>query len=150
MGLSACGCGTARPAIPRRLWRAYLARFDIEHAFKFAKATLGLTAARVRTPEQADRWVRIVMAASAAIAAAAAAERPGPLHRFLPSETGRRYVPVFTPTGWHGHHAYPVTHTKGLSSADRGWIAPVRRKEFSWKMKIDVPCDKCRDWSQLG
>jgi hypothetical protein len=47
------------------LWRAYLARFDIEHAFKFAKGTLGLTAARVRTPEQADRWVRIVMAACA-------------------------------------------------------------------------------------
>jgi hypothetical protein len=47
------------------LWRAYLARFDEEHAFKFAKATLGLTAAKVRTPEQADRWVRLVMAAFA-------------------------------------------------------------------------------------
>ena len=31
------------------LWRAYLARFD-EHAFRFAKGTLGLTAARVRPP----------------------------------------------------------------------------------------------------
>jgi len=40
------------------LWRAYLARFDEEHAFKFAKSTLGLTAAKVRTPGQADRWVR--------------------------------------------------------------------------------------------
>ncbi len=29
------------------------------------KGTLGLTAARVRTPEQADRWVRLVMAAHA-------------------------------------------------------------------------------------
>jgi hypothetical protein len=47
------------------LWRAYLARFDEEHAFKFAKTTLGLTAAKVRTPEQADRWVRLVMAAAA-------------------------------------------------------------------------------------
>jgi len=47
------------------LWRAYLARFDEEHAFKFAKATLGLTAAKVRTPAQADRWVRLVMAAFA-------------------------------------------------------------------------------------
>jgi hypothetical protein len=47
------------------LWRSYLARFDEEHAFKFAKSTLGLTAARVRTPEQADRWVRLVMAAYA-------------------------------------------------------------------------------------
>ena len=47
------------------LWRAYLARFDEEHAFKFAKGTLGLTAAKVRTPQQADRWVRLVMAAFA-------------------------------------------------------------------------------------
>ncbi len=47
------------------LWRAYLARFDEEHAFKFAKGTLGLTAAKVRTPQQADRWVRLVMAAGA-------------------------------------------------------------------------------------
>jgi hypothetical protein len=47
------------------LWRAYLARFDEEHAFKFAKTTLGLTAAKVRTPAQADRWVRLVMAAAA-------------------------------------------------------------------------------------
>jgi hypothetical protein len=45
------------------LWRAYLARFDIEHAFKFLKRALGLTAAKVRAPGQADRWVRIVMAA---------------------------------------------------------------------------------------
>ena len=36
-----------------------------EHAFKFAKDTLGLTAAKVLTPEQADRWVRLVMAAFA-------------------------------------------------------------------------------------
>ena len=47
------------------LWRAYLARFDEEHAFRFAKGHLGLTAARVRTPQQADRWVRLVMAALA-------------------------------------------------------------------------------------
>jgi hypothetical protein len=47
------------------LWRAYLARFDIEHAFKLLKGVLGLTAAKVRTPEQADRWVRLLMAACA-------------------------------------------------------------------------------------
>jgi hypothetical protein len=47
------------------LWRAYLARFDIEHAIRTLKATLGLTAAKVRAPEQADRWVRLLMAAHA-------------------------------------------------------------------------------------
>jgi hypothetical protein len=47
------------------LWRAYLARFDIEHAIRTLKGTLGLTAAKVRAPQQADRWVRLVMAAHA-------------------------------------------------------------------------------------
>jgi hypothetical protein len=47
------------------LWRAYLARFDEEHAFRFLKGTLGLTAAKVRTPGQADRWAGLVMAAFA-------------------------------------------------------------------------------------
>jgi DDE superfamily endonuclease len=47
------------------LWRAYLARFDIEHAFKLVKGTLGLTAAKIRSPEQADRWARLLMAAHA-------------------------------------------------------------------------------------
>ena len=47
------------------LWRAYLARFDIEHAIRVLKGTLGLTAAKVRAPEQADRWVRVVIAAHA-------------------------------------------------------------------------------------
>jgi len=53
------------PLSPDELWRAYLARFDIEHAFKTLKAALGLTAAKVRTPEQAGRWVQVVMAAHA-------------------------------------------------------------------------------------
>jgi hypothetical protein len=47
------------------LWRAYLARFDIEHAFKLLKGALGLTTAKVRAPEQADRWARLLMAACA-------------------------------------------------------------------------------------
>jgi hypothetical protein len=45
------------------VWRAYLRRFDAEHAFRFAKGTLGWTAARVRTPEQADRWTWLIVAA---------------------------------------------------------------------------------------
>jgi DDE superfamily endonuclease len=47
------------------LWRAYLARFDIEHAIRTLKGILGLTAAKVRAPEQADRWVRLLVAAHA-------------------------------------------------------------------------------------
>lgn len=45
-----------------QLWRAYLRRFDIEHTFRFCKQTLGLTRPRLRTPQQADRWVWLVLA----------------------------------------------------------------------------------------
>ncbi len=54
-----------RPPVPDELWRAYPARYDIEHAFKLLKGTLGLTAAKVRAPGQADRWIRLLMAAHA-------------------------------------------------------------------------------------
>jgi DDE superfamily endonuclease len=45
------------------IWRAYLRRFDAEHGFRFDKGTLGWTCARVRTPEQADLWTWLILAA---------------------------------------------------------------------------------------
>jgi DDE superfamily endonuclease len=48
-----------------RLWRIFLRRFDIEHTFRFFKQTLGLTRPRLRSPEQADRWVWLILAAYA-------------------------------------------------------------------------------------
>jgi DDE superfamily endonuclease len=44
-------------------WRAYLRRFDIEHTYRFAKNTLGWTTPALCTPEQADRWTWLVIAA---------------------------------------------------------------------------------------
>jgi DDE superfamily endonuclease len=44
-------------------WRAYLRRFDIEHTFRFVKNTLGWTAPALRTPDQADRWTWLIVAA---------------------------------------------------------------------------------------
>jgi hypothetical protein len=44
-------------------WRAYLRRFDIEHTYRFAKGTLGWTTPALCTPEQADRWTWLVVAA---------------------------------------------------------------------------------------
>jgi siroheme synthase (precorrin-2 oxidase/ferrochelatase) len=38
-------------------------RFDIEHTILFAKQTLGWTTPRSRHPEQADRWIWLVLAA---------------------------------------------------------------------------------------
>jgi hypothetical protein len=46
-----------------RLWRIFLRRFDIEHTFRFFKQTLGLTRPCLRSPDQADRWVWLILAA---------------------------------------------------------------------------------------
>jgi len=55
-------------------FRAYLRRFDIEHMFRFAKNTLGWTTPALRTPEQADRWSWLIVAALTQL-------RTGPRHR---------------------------------------------------------------------
>lgn len=54
--------GPGRPDLDL-CWRAYLRRFDIEHTYRFAKNTLGWTTPRIRTPEQADRWTWLIVAA---------------------------------------------------------------------------------------
>ena len=45
------------------LWRWYLRRFTVEHAFRFFKQTLGWTTVRPRNPEAADRWSWLVAGA---------------------------------------------------------------------------------------
>jgi len=47
----------------KRCWRAYLRRFDIEHTFRFIKNTMGWTTPSLCTPEQADRWSWLIVAA---------------------------------------------------------------------------------------
>ena len=54
--------GPGRPELDV-CWRAYLRRFDLEHTFRFVKGALGWTAPALRTPEQADRWTWLVVAA---------------------------------------------------------------------------------------
>ena len=43
--------------------RAYLRRFHVEHTIRFAKQTLGWTAPNLTTPQQADRWTWLIIAA---------------------------------------------------------------------------------------
>lgn len=59
------GALTPTPELLDVLWRAYIRRFDVEHTLRFVKQTLAWTTPRVRTPEQADRWTWLVVAAYA-------------------------------------------------------------------------------------
>ena len=96
----------------------------LEHAFKFAKGTLGLTAAKVRTPQQADRWVRLVMAASAELLLARPLaadlrrpwERPAPAGRLTPARVRR---------GEHPREGLPARRCAETRQARPGQAARV-------------------------
>jgi hypothetical protein len=55
--------GGPLPADLSALWRWYLRRFTVEHAFRFFKQTLGWTTVRPRNAEAADRWTWLVAGA---------------------------------------------------------------------------------------
>jgi DDE superfamily endonuclease len=121
------------PLSADELWRAYLARFDEEHAFKFAKGTLGLTAAKVRTPEQAGRWVRLVMAAYAQLLLARplAADlrrpwerRPGPARPLPPGRVRRGFTDIRPRLGTPARVAKPARPGPGRPKGSASGPAP--------------------------
>ncbi len=59
-----------------RIRRAYPRRFDIEHTFRFTKQVLGWTIPKLRTPEQADRWTRLILTAFTQLRLARPDRRP--------------------------------------------------------------------------
>ncbi|MFI1467080.1 NF041680 family putative transposase [Streptomyces wuyuanensis] len=89
----------ATPADTDRLWQAYLRRFDIEHTFRLFKQTLGWTCPKIRTPEAADRWTWLILAAytQLRLARPLAAdlrrpwEKPSPPDRLTPARVRRGF-----------------------------------------------------------
>ncbi|MFE7618214.1 NF041680 family putative transposase [Streptomyces sp. NPDC057496] len=82
-----------------RLWQAYLRRFDIEHTFRLFKQTLGWTCPKIRTPEAADRWTWLILAAYAQLRLARPPaadrrrpwEKPAPVERLTPARVRRDF-----------------------------------------------------------
>jgi len=83
------------------LWKTYLRRFDLEHTFRLLKQLLGWNAPQIRTPEQADRWSWLVLAAHTQLRLARTLtddlrrrwERPIPTGRVLTPGRVRRGFP---------------------------------------------------------
>ena len=46
-----------------RWWQAFLRRFDLEHTFRLLKQTPGWPTPKIRTPQAADRWTWLIIAA---------------------------------------------------------------------------------------
>jgi hypothetical protein len=87
------------PAMVDLLWQAFLRRFDIEHTFRFLKQTLGWTTPKLRTPQAADRWTWLLIAAytQLRLARPLAAdlrrpwEQPTPADRLSPARVRRGF-----------------------------------------------------------
>jgi hypothetical protein len=89
--------GGPLPADLSALWRWYMRRFTVEHAFRFFKQTLGWTTARPRAPAAADRWSWLIAAACWQLWLA----RPLVSEVRLPWERRRRSGAMTTPGQLH-------------------------------------------------
>jgi hypothetical protein len=82
-----------------RCWQAYLRRFDLEHTFRLWTQTLGWTAPKIRSPQAADRWTWLVIAAHTQLRLARHLavdlrrpwERPLPPERLTPARVRRGF-----------------------------------------------------------
>ncbi|MFJ8024520.1 NF041680 family putative transposase [Streptomyces sp. NPDC096311] len=82
-----------------RCWQSFLRRFDLEHTFRLFKQTLGWAKPRLRSPEAADRWTRLVIAAYAQLRLARTLvtdlrrpwEKPAPPNRLTPARVRRGF-----------------------------------------------------------
>jgi hypothetical protein len=89
------------------LWRWYLRRFTVEHAFRFFKQTLGWTTVRPRSAGAADRWSWLVAAACWQLWFARAVvsevhlpwERPRPDGLVTPGQIQRRFTGILGRVG---------------------------------------------------
>ena len=103
------------------LWRSYVRRFDLEHAIRFLKQTLGWTAPRVRHPEQADRWTWLVLLAYAQLRLARSCaadrrlpwERPQRDRRLTPCRTLRGFATLLTAVGTPASAPKPCGRSPG-------------------------------------
>lgn len=82
-----------------RTFAVFCRRFDAEHTFRFFKQTLGWTRPRVRTPQAADRWTWLLLAAytQLRLTRTLAAdlrrpwEKPLPANRLTPARVRRAF-----------------------------------------------------------
>ena len=82
-----------------RCWQSFLRRFDLEHTFRLLKQTLGWTVPKIRTPQAADRWTWLVIAAHTQLRLARPLatdlrrpwEKPAPAGRLTPARVRRGF-----------------------------------------------------------
>ncbi|MEV0458971.1 NF041680 family putative transposase [Catellatospora methionotrophica] len=117
-----------------RIWQAYIRRFDIEHTLRLAKQTLGWTTPRPRTPEQADRWTCLILAAinQLRLARPLVADHRLP---WQPPQPNRRMTPGRVRQGF-GH----LLHRIGTPASQPKHARPGPGRP---KGRTSTPADRC-------
>jgi hypothetical protein len=117
-----------------RLWRWYLRRFTVEHAFRFLKQTLGWTTVRPRAPEAADRWSWLLALALWHLWLARPVvadlrlpwEQPLPPERLTPGRVRRAFGGLLARLGTPARAPQPRGKSPGRRQGER----PGRRKRY--------------------
>ena len=94
-----CSRTGATAAHVDRLWQAFLRRFDLEHTFRMIKQTLGWTVPKLRSPQAADLWTWLIIAAHTQLRLARPLsadlrrpwEKPAEPHRLTPARVRRGF-----------------------------------------------------------
>jgi len=124
--------GGRLPADLHQVWRWYLRRFTVEHAFRFGKQTLGWTSIRVRQPAAADRWTWLVAAALWQLWLARSLvadqrlpwERPLPAERLTPGRVRRAFAGLLVTLSTPAHAPQPRGKSPGRRAGQRPGPAP--------------------------
>jgi DDE family transposase len=120
------------PPDPQLVWRAYVHRFDVEHTLRFCKERLGWDRARVRTPEQMDRWTWVVLAAYTQLRLARGLiadcrlpwERPRPPDQLTPWRVLRGFGNLVGTLGTPANAPQPCGLSPGRPKDSRSGPAP--------------------------
>jgi hypothetical protein len=109
------------------VWQAYVARYAIEHTFRFFKQTLKWTTPKLRRPEAADRWTWLLLLAFVQLRLARDLvadvrlpwQRPLPPERRTPARVRRGFSSLLTTLGSPANVPKPCGRSLGRPKGKR-------------------------------
>jgi hypothetical protein len=115
------------------VWQAYVARYSIEHSFRFFKQTLKWTTPKLRQPEAADRWTWLLLLAFVQLRLARdwvmdvrlPWQRPLPPERRTPARVRRGFASLLASLGSPANAPKPCGRSPGRPKGKRS--SPAKR-----------------------
>jgi hypothetical protein len=128
-----------------RWWQSFLRRFDLEHTFRLFKQTLGWTAPKIRSPQAADRWTWLLIAAHTQLRLARPLaedlrrpwEKPAPPGRLTPARVRRSFRNLRARTVLPARAPKPARPGPGRPPGSRN-RAPAPRYDVGKTVKRDL------------